>query len=708
MILGGDPQCVYHFGLLSLLLFSTILWQPTPFFIRLALVRRLSGKLAIVLVLTILASFVQLWPTWLAAGNSIRTVSAITKEPDENREEQAKSVQTKWMDSVATDLKKLEIQKRQFSQPPWHIATLLWGNVFGTSSRLHGRWDKQIPSGDRLWHPSLYQGILPVLLVIPLLFYRRKERNDSNEQLLLIRWLWFAFLLFGFGSFGWYGLGWVWLEIQSLIHPSTEVPWIAPEFGGIYWILTFLPGYSDFRYPAKLWIVSSFSISVLAGFSLDQFRTSVHFNHLPKRIRLTALFIGATSLGLLLLLSSPEVSAQLANWQPLAPNDFWLGTFSKATAFSESCVTLAYTFILCCVFIWLLGKIPSPTDLQGICQTRHWTGLVLILVGICDLVIAGGWTIHTGPNTSFRLRDPFKKKQSHENEIPARMFFNHQQFWKARNLAIADLFLKRGTDKNESQVEYKEFHAVTLQTMHRFLHPQFHLLQSIGSTNAFHTLYPRNQYLLEKFALNDSNIFHEYLKEMVANQKKPKPNDWFTFSTNWIVRPEIQTDELNELLHDIEKTWISPEGNWIPISQRIVLNHTPPAFKKIQSSIEPTKDSFQTHLIHYGGKNAEMQLQVQAGSPGILVIRRAFDPGWTARINQSTESSLTPIKVNRLFCGFVIPKGQYQLTITYLPAWFTYGKWVSIIAWFTIACGHLYFCYLPQKSGRQPEENAAT
>ena len=72
--------------------------------------------------------------------------------------------------------------------------------------------------------------------------------------------------------FGWYGLGWLVEEIRIVSggDPLSPGPLGAP-LGGLYWLMTvLLPGYVQFRYPAKLLVIAAVALSVLSARGWDR------------------------------------------------------------------------------------------------------------------------------------------------------------------------------------------------------------------------------------------------------------------------------------------------------------------------------------------------------------------------------------------------------------------------------------------------------
>ena len=81
----------------------------------------------------------------------------------------------------------------------------------------------------------------------------------------------------------------MWL-INEAIPAEKQVVEIGPQVGGIYWAMVMLlPKYFAFRYPAKLFVIASLALSLLAGISLRTYRpmfSRIGYNGLqPVKLR---------------------------------------------------------------------------------------------------------------------------------------------------------------------------------------------------------------------------------------------------------------------------------------------------------------------------------------------------------------------------------------------------------------------------------------
>ena len=152
----------------------------------------------------------------------------------------------------------------QFSVGPWRLAEYLWPNVSGRQFPVHRRWLNVLPAEGRVWAPSLYMGLLPLLLALSAMRFRRAEPR-------IVWWSW-SVVLAVLAGFGWFGPGWLLNELRAAAGGDPARPWlVGPPCGGLYWLLSvFLPGYIYFRYPAKLFSIAALGLSLLAAEGWDR------------------------------------------------------------------------------------------------------------------------------------------------------------------------------------------------------------------------------------------------------------------------------------------------------------------------------------------------------------------------------------------------------------------------------------------------------
>jgi hypothetical protein len=269
MTLGGDPQAAYHAGLLATI-YALILWwrerrsaeeadaPPVRFRLRPLLLAASAG-------VAFLLAAVQVLPSMQFARNSSRRDSDVPRSIYElvsaSRSFEELTASRHWSDGLLhrrVDPAMHHGHVYQFSVGPWRLAEYLWPNVSGRQFPTHRRWADAIPSEGRLWVPSLYMGILPLLLALAALRFRKNNLRTV--------WLSWTALFCVVGSLGWFGLGWLLREIWGAVGADYSSLPVGPPVGGLYWLMTvLLPGYVYFRYPAKLLTLAAVALSMLTA-----------------------------------------------------------------------------------------------------------------------------------------------------------------------------------------------------------------------------------------------------------------------------------------------------------------------------------------------------------------------------------------------------------------------------------------------------------
>jgi hypothetical protein len=293
----------------------------------------------------------------------------------------------------------------QFSVGPWRWAEWFWPNIGGRQFPVHRRWLDCIPAEGRIWVPSLYMGLLPLVLGLAAVRFRRSDARTH--------WLSWLVLLSVLASLGCYGPGWVWKETQYLMHgPSADAGLAGGPFGGLYWLMTVvLPGYIYFRYPAKLLVLTAFGLSMLAAAGWDR----VQQGSAERTRRGLAVVGGVSLLGLIVFgVLQPWWSRWLGDARP----DAVFGPLDVAGATRDVVLALAQTTLLAAVFWWLLGNFRS----------RHrWVQLVVLLLVVLDLGIANRWMVACAPGELWespsKLAAAIQEHQSqHGDGQPCRVY----------------------------------------------------------------------------------------------------------------------------------------------------------------------------------------------------------------------------------------------------------------------------------------------
>lgn len=224
-----------------------------------------------------------------------------------------------------------------FSLSPWHLATCIWPTLGGHYLPENSRIYAAIPAEGRMWLPSVYFGLLPVLLClqgwthwikIGTPAYRQRWLALRDSQHLPTLCLTLIALFSILAALGNYSLVWLMREICDWLnwnHFAAQLP--KDHIGGLYALLVaLLPAYEVFRYPAKwtVWFVAA--CCVFAGVTLDKSSGS---HKRPLSRRLCSAILALSLLGLMGscgLLFSAQTWSTLEAWLSNATRDAWLGS----------------------------------------------------------------------------------------------------------------------------------------------------------------------------------------------------------------------------------------------------------------------------------------------------------------------------------------------------------------------------------------------
>jgi hypothetical protein len=198
---------------------------------------------------------VQALHTWEWLRLSNRTAGVLASRVDSLHPE---------IDSILRDTSLVKSQRVfDFSLSPWNLPTLVFPTWAGSYQPANSRWVSAIPSEGRMWVPTLYAGIWPLLFVV--LACRKSSGCELQRRFLC--WLLVLSLLAAMGN---YSVGWLWRNLMDSIGANAAGLWLGSDTkASLYGWLTLLPGYDAFRYPAKWLVFSTASLALLSGIGLD-------------------------------------------------------------------------------------------------------------------------------------------------------------------------------------------------------------------------------------------------------------------------------------------------------------------------------------------------------------------------------------------------------------------------------------------------------
>ena len=379
MILGGDPQMVYHVGLIAL--FSIVCFALKglghPF-------RQNLASLVIIVVVTSGLAAAQLIPTFQWTQHSDRMSSpqpltlwqaVVGEDPSVSLTSLAKRPEGPPLTDVY-----------QFSQEPWTVLEFLWSGIFGADAPVNTRWTAAFPGAERLWMPSVYFGTIPFVLALSgIRFWQSKSSNGRKGRAGQV-WLTWIAVCFMLASFGWYGPVWLAKELSLLAGDD----WFEGSFG-VYWLMvTLLPKYILFRYPAKLVVVAVLALCVLAGIQTR-----------PRSIiKNTRFWLGLSvfSLMIALVMLLPTMLEQLGRCHSTGIYGPFQATLCQR-AIVFSLLKTAFFAGSVCTFCFLLKQAVDRNKFNLSRSYLRNISCVLALLIAFDLFISNRWMLHPVPTS---------------------------------------------------------------------------------------------------------------------------------------------------------------------------------------------------------------------------------------------------------------------------------------------------------------------
>lgn len=638
MILSGDIQTAFHAMLLALL---AVLFRL--FALKSALeVFHGCVWVAGAGVLTAGLSAVQLLPAMHAAFNSDRWADASTLETQQQSLEQLPEVLREDMRAALANTG-TTTSRYDFSIPPWHAATMLWPTVGGHFLPEHTRWFQLFQAEGRLWQPSLYVGILPLLLAIQLVI--SPKANFS-------RWLIVVAALSALAAMGHYGPVWM---MRSLLNGLGYVEWSASlpadNAWSLYWVLSeFVPGYSAFRYPGKWtgWVACG--VAFMAASRLDQLQ-SVGFARIPRISMLLFALLSSSLLAVSIAVERQTPVAREATryWQALMDPtyaDSWLGLPRPASALQmiQFAAALPLGIVLLLLILGLFRRIRA-----------QFSGLIVALT-LCEMVacchhwIAFVQTpVSTDPPVAIR-----SQRGSLESTGLCWADNSHANF-------LSDC-QRLGVDPNSPDRV-----KLLCDYQRRFLLGKLHLIGEFSSLSAVQSIEPRNV---------------SRVKRCLASHDCLTPDDprldallsWFGVSQR-LVRLSVEAPNRNAVARN---TASEAELGF----QRVLAWKTVPSpapFVELKGdnerSLNESQPASDSPVQILDSKPSKMSLRVNCPGPSSLIVRQYQDGCWRATVQPidddaqtSTEARIVPVeRYAFVFQRIQIPTGDHLVTLVYSP-----------------------------------------
>ena len=680
MVLGGDPQMAYNVGLLAAL-YATLLWRakrrdlsPSSDSTNNRSILRPAAFLAISGIVCLLLSAVQILPSLetsrLSARGSYDSPRNIyelgaflaTGRAGAAGHEKPTPWYTGLLNSSAQGHQR---QVYPFSIGPWRAIEYVWPNISGRQFPTNRRWLSALPAEGRVWVPSFYMGLLPMLLAAISFSVRRRAPVQ-------IRWLSWIVLLSALASLGSHGVVWMLREIDTWWGGDDQLG-VGDEVGGLYWLMTVvLPGYVYLRYPAKLLVLTSLGLSMLAarGWDDESPRTERRLRRLLWAIIVVSLFALIVVIGFW-----PSWRAMLES----IPADPLFGPFNANGARRDIIGGLSQTAALAAVLLAILWC-------RSMASMRALVGPVLLAITSLDLAIAQHWLIPYAPADAWRM-EPEVVKALKDGAGDYRVY-------RDPNLQPESW---RRTSSEDRQIEGLRWDRETLL-------PKYHLPYRVPMVEASGTMVPFDFAMLLDVArehaepANNANAGesqpHGSILELlgagfaiVPDTSAPAASEGVkvvrratALPRAWIVHhleviPELASRAPGELRQRTEQV-LFPGGqprDWREVAVVEIGEPLPMAL-----TIRPPSADDRCRITHSDPQRVEIDAHLV--TPGLLVLSDLHFPGWELSVETAGRPRAEPIlRTNRVMRGVLLPAGDHRLVFQYRPGSVYLGGAISLV-----------------------------
>lgn len=707
MVLGGDPQISYHVVLLALL--DSISWRRTTrdaasAFLEPTLVEGTVAKghltwpwfrsrwvvLLFACSLALGLCAIQVVPslTW-----TLRTDRAVFDEPRSIWEWFAGEGKSSHFSAILAPPKAGTHDENlyDFSFAPIRMLEFVVPGIFGELGPCYQNWLKGFVPSQRWWTSTNYLGLLPLALATWAVFGNWSNRHvRSAVSVALIALI---------SSFGVWGIGAIWQ--WSVRRAGGIGDEIGPAVGGLYWFwVSFLPGYSGFRYPSKWLVFFTLAILLLAARGMDLLRKSDGENESRHHFR-TYLFNGSPYFFVLLsgicslfwltllLLGSEEFT----HWAKIPPHPLF-GPFDVDGALRCMRFALARTFCVSLILAGLLFAIRGP----GIPAIRYalmlitllevtlfvWYGSILDhaeywmkapVEPACVAKIAPSYRVYRA--ASSRLQPKSWQLELDSNRMEA------IRTWEQATLVPRYHWL--------SKTKLTEAHGTTMSADYAALLDFLHRCppddrEEPAWSQTFHPydlLSARYCIVPQGEVIRDANVVES--AEMVPlnftfwERAVTPPRAWVAKSV--VLKPELGRVSRSELAERTSQILLERDRFRDLLRESVIESDSPdPLFSEICAAAPQTSLTEPSWIVDAPER---VELSVKLEQPALLILADAYDTGWQAeRVTSGGDPiPLTIFRANRVFRGVCLPAGEHLVIFRYRAWEIWVGGVISLLSW---------------------------
>ena len=406
----------------------------------------------------------------------------------------------------------------------------------------------------------------------------------------------------------------------------------TPVFPFLY---RYVPSFDLFQAPARYSIWAVFALSLLAGIGAQSWRRPAGVRARGRVMRWVVVAVGVVLAALAVRLVVPGITP----------------SFVRATA-------LAGALGVAAGVLWLFAPLAHSQFSTGNFQPSPWHYAVIIFVAL-DLLIAG-WGLNPGISLDF-----YRGKAPTAPRV-------------RRMLGAGRLYLP---DPDEYTLTFdRYFRFDTFQgdweTLRASLLPNLTLLDRLPSANNFDPLLPgRYARWTETLEQADRATRDWMLAQMsvaVLETRDPESPTGVRF------QPIKNLPRLQWYL--CARPVAGPQAAWDQVMARVPDKENVLILEGLAGAdadrICGHQDTSGTAELLSETPN-ELRIRVEAGSPGWLLVRDTYYPGWRARVD-GRPVPLYP--ANYLFRGVPVPAGVSEIALQYRPFSFYLGAVVSLVS----------------------------
>jgi hypothetical protein len=645
----------------------------------------------------------------------------------------------------------------RYSVEPFRLVEFIWPNVMGVhfQGNTHWRDALRLPGiPPDIWVPWMYLGTMTLLLALGALSLRRGPPWRVWLTALVM-----ASLLGGLGQY----TSPIWMarvlastshwpfprELVARVGPldTADVPSRLDGFlrdgdGSFYWWLTaVLPGFRQFRFPAKLFTFTALGLTALAGIGWDDLRVG-------RAGRTVTLFVFASFLLLsLAVLAGVWIArpAILTVFRAAMINST-LGPFDADGGFRALVRALAHASIVLGLGLLVVYKVRS---------SPQWAGRCALLLVTADLAAANAPSVLTVPQTLLDskpevLRIVEEEERKHPRPGPFRI--HRMPSWQPRGWQMTSsadravdfvawdfntLLWKYGINLG---VEYTYTSGVgEIHDYERFFDSSSLIVRNPTMARALGVdlgkeivYFPRRSFDIwntryfvvpfdargwrdplrgyASFLFEAERIYPqletpsrpeaaEAVRNWMNNQDfqilrnvNEFPRAWIVHQARWLDRPIGPSADAaggaaipeilyaaDPLWHDATRRAFDPRAlAWIDIEKQTELGP--------YLSGRPPRPTETVKVTYPSPDRAELEATLE--SPGLVILADIDYPGWELTI----DGKPSPIYVvNMMMRGAAVPAGTHHLAYSYKPRSFLVGRAGSILglgvlALFGFAC----------------------